>query len=334
MRSGWKHMVVGVVLGLGMTGGAQADYSRRNPIVEAVEKTDAGVITLKVTRRSEWARKQIMGTGVIVDERGYAITNAHVVERAEKVVVQLHDESTVEAKVHVEDPRHDLAILKLPARAKGYKPLTFAPGSDLKRGETVIAIGNPYGFAGSVCTGLISGLKRRIVMPSGEPLTNLIQHTACINPGNSGGPLLNINGELIGINVALRDGAQAISFALNADSVQAVLSKHLSAARVSRVRHGLTCKELVGGKGPDRQKVVVDEVAARSAAAKAGLKKGDVLVQVGQRPVSNRFDVERALWGYKAGDTVSTAVLRDGKITQVSLTLTSTAPARVASGPR
>jgi serine protease Do len=183
----------------------------------------------------------------------------------------------------------------------------------------------------TVSTGLISGLKRRIVMPSGETLTNLIQHTACINPGDSGGPLLNINGELIGINVALRDGAQAISFALNADSVKAALSKHLSAAKVARVRHGLTCSEVVQGRGADRQKVVVEEVVSSSAAARAGLKKGDVLVKVGQRAVSNRFDVERALYGCKPGDKVVAAVVRDGKATTVSFTLSGAAPPRVTS---
>src|SRR4051794_22461782 len=104
-------------------GAARAEYPRRNPIVEAVEKTDPGVISLKVSKRTEWGRKSLVGTGVVVDERGYAITNAHVVERAESVTAQLHDKSTADVKVLVKDPRHDLAILKLPARSGGYRPL-------------------------------------------------------------------------------------------------------------------------------------------------------------------------------------------------------------------
>src|SRR5205807_2441228 len=126
-----------------------------------------------------------------------------------------------------------------------------------------------------------------------------------INPGNSGGPLVNINGELIGINVALRHDAQNIAFALNAETVKAVLSKHLSAGKVSQVGHGLTCSEKVG-EGKARQMVVVE--TARNA--RGGVRQGDVLVKVGSLAVKNRFDVERALWGYKAGDKVEANVLR------------------------
>ena len=114
-------------------------------------------------------------------------------------------------------------------------------------------------------------------MPSGETLTNLIQTNASINPGNSGGPLVNINGELIGINVALRHDAQNIAFSLNAETVKEVLSKHLSAVKVSKVGHGLTCTEKVAAEGKTRQKVVVEAVSN----AKAGLQKGDVMVTVG-----------------------------------------------------
>ena len=134
--------------------------------------------------------------------------------------------------------------------------------------------------------------------------------------------MLNINGELIGINVAMREGAQNIAFALNADTVQKVLSKHLSAARVAKVGHGLVCSEkVVGEEGDDRQQVVVDKVADKSPAAAAGLKSGDILVKIGERKVSNRFDVERALWSFHSGDKLDASVLRDGKETTVSLTL-------------
>ena len=171
-------------------------------------------------------------------------------------------------------------------------------------GETVIAVGHPFGFTNSVSTGIISALDREITMPDGETLTRLIQTNASINPGNSGGPMLNINGELIGINVALREGAQGIAFALNADTVQQMLSKHLSAGKMAHLEHGLTCREAVEEDAEARQRVVVDRVAADSPAEAAGLKHGDILVKVGQRTVKNRFDVERALWSYKAGDKV------------------------------
>jgi serine protease Do len=224
-------------------------------------------------------------------------------------------------------PKYDLAILRVTPKKK-LTALTFGPGSDLLVGETIIAVGNPYGYANSVSTGIISALGREIEMPSGETLTNLIQHNASLNPGNSGGPLLNINGEVIGINVALREGAQGISFALNADTVKRALRTNLSALKVSKVGHGLKCDEKVLPKGAQRQKVVVTGVAG--PAAKAGLKKGDVIVRLGTVAVCNRFDVERALWGYKAGDTIEAAISRDGKLTRLSLPLTGPAT-RVAS---
>src|SRR5205814_1119156 len=126
---------------------------------------------------------------------------------------------------------------------------------DLMVGETVIAIGHPYGYQNTVTTGIVSALGREITMPNGETLTNLIQTSASINPGNSGGPLLNINGQLIGINVALRDGAQGIAFALNAETVKEVLRQRLSASRLSGVTTGLRCTEFVQLEGLDRQHV-------------------------------------------------------------------------------
>jgi serine protease Do len=333
MREAHKHAVV-VALALLVVGGAgtegKAQYSRRTPIVEAVEKTRKGIVTLKVTKATGYGRREVVGTGVIVDERGYLVTNCHVVAAAERIAAHLYDGTVLRATAHTEVPSRDLAILKVSAAKKALQALTFGPGSDLMVGETVIAVGNPFGYTNTVSTGIISALGREVTVNE-HTLTNLIQTNASINPGNSGGPLLNVNGELIGINVALREGAQNIAFALNADTVKAVLSRHLSASKVARVGHGLTCREVVASEGRARQKVVVDKVAARSPAAKAGVQKGDVILKVADRAVQNRFDVERALWGYKAGDKVEAAILRGGKETRVALTLTRGEGTRVTS---
>jgi serine protease Do len=328
MRKGFTGIALVLAAGLFLVAGqARGQYERRTAIVEAVDRTRDGIATLKVTKPGDWGKRTVVGTGVIVDERGFLITNHHVIDTATKVMVTLSDKTTLEARIHKELPKYDLAILRISSRKK-LKALSFGPGSDLLVGETIIAVGNPYGYANTVSTGIISALGRDIEMPSGETLSNLIQHNASINPGNSGGPLLNINGEVIGINVALREGAQGISFALNADTVKKALSRTLSALKVSKVGHGLQCDEQVSPKGRERQKVVVQSAAG--PAAKAGLKKGDVIVRVGTVKVGNRFDLERALWGHKAGDKVETTILRDGKLTQVSLSL-SGAESRVAS---
>jgi serine protease Do len=310
-----------LIIGTGLQPRVQAQYSRKTPITEAVEKTRNSIVTIKVEKQGNWDLKDVAGTGVIVDGRGYIITSCHVVSGAEKVAVVLADETALAAKVFAEDPGHDLAILSISTKKKLVE-LAIGPGADIKVGETVITVGHPFGYTNTVSTGIVSATGREIPMPDGGRLTNLIQTNAAINPGNSGGPMLNINGELIGINVALRQGAQGIAFALNGDTVQKVLSKHLSAARVAKVTHGLVCSEkIIADEGDDRQQVVVDKVVDNSPAALAGLKAGDLIERIGDRRVANRFDVERALWSHKAGDKLEATVLRGGKETILTMTL-------------
>jgi serine protease Do len=278
---------------------AQAQFSRETPIVKAIRKTQAGVASLKVEKRGSWGRKESVGSGVIVDERGYVLTNRHVIAGADVITVRLFDNTELPGRVIVEDARHDLAILRIQAPRK-LQALTLGPASDLMVGETVIAVGHPFGYTNTVSTGIISALGREVSLPGGE--------------------LLNINGEVIGINVALREGAQGIAFALNADVVQQVLSRHLSASRQANLWHGLACVERVWPDGPARQQVLLQE-SVSTFALQAGLKLGDHIIRVGEQAVSNRFDVERALWERKAGDTVPVTIARQGKVMTISLPL-------------
>jgi serine protease Do len=323
MRREWLR-VIGVVAVLGVVCGgagteARGQYSRRTPIVEAVQKTRAGIVSVKAEKKGSWGRKETGGTGVIVDERGYVVTNHHVVASADRVTVHLADGSELAAAIVIEDASHDLAVLRLSTTRK-LQALPIGTSSDLMVGETVIAIGHPFGYTNTVSTGIVSGLGREVTMPTGEVLRDLIQTNASINPGNSGGPLLNVNGELIGINVAIREGAQAISFALSADEVQQALSKHLSSAKVAGVSHGLSVGErALEEGGPRRLQAVVE--SASGAAAGAGLRRGDAVLRVGDRAVCNRLDVERAVWDCKAGQKVEVTVLRDGKELALTLTL-------------
>jgi serine protease Do len=295
-------------------------YERRNAIVEAVEKTRESIVTLKMTRRGQWGVKDVNGCGVIIDSRGYAVTSQHVVAGCEKISVLLSDDTECPASIVVQDTKTDLAIVRFRTDKK-IRELALAPGGDLMVGETVIAVGHPFGYKNTVSTGIVSATEREIVMPnSGEKLKNLIQITAAINPGNSGGALLNINGELIGINTAVRNDAQGIAFAINADTVKDVLAQHLSADKVSKVDHGLKCHEELTTE-PQRCKVVVDEVSERSPARAAGLRPGDVVLRLGAQPVCNRFDLERAFWGYAEGESIEAVVIRDGKENRLSLTL-------------
>ncbi len=304
-----------VLLGLagqGFSSDKHIPVSRRTPIVEAVVKTKASVVTVKVPRQG---LKDLVGTGVLVDERGYIITNRHVVGPAKQVTIVLLDNTELQGQVVVGDPGTDLAVVKIQTDKK-LTALELAPISDLMVGETVLAVGHPYGFHNTVSTGIISALEREIRMPTGDKLYGLIQTTAPINPGNSGGPLLNINGELIGINVALREGAQCIAFAINADTVKQLLRKHLSAQRVAGVHHGLECLEKVLAETGPRQRVVV-----AGQTPEGDLKKGDEILAVGGRDVRNSFDLERALWDKRPGQKVHFKVVRGGQTLTVALTL-------------
>jgi serine protease Do len=305
--------------------------------VEAVQKTRAGIVTIKVEKKGTWGRKEMVGSGVIVDERGYVVTNHHVVVSAERVTVALADGTELPGRVLAVEARCDLAIVRVSA-SKPLQALPLGPGSDLLVGETVIAVGHPFGYTNTVSCGIISYVGREIPLPEGGMLGDLIQINASINPGNSGGPLLNINGEVIGINVAIRDGAQGIAFAINSDTVRQVLCRLLPAEKVAGIQAGFACLERVAEEGQERQRVVVERVAEHGPADRAGLHRGDEILCVGAWSVSNRFDVERALWEHKVGDAVQVRVRRQGKEVVLPLTLApargpeSVAAARTAGG--
>jgi serine protease Do len=330
MRSSWGIASLVALTGVAFLSGAENEkrqtssssprFERANPTVLAVRKTRDSIVTLKVQKKS--ARKETVGTGVIVDERGYVVTNRHVIANAVEVNVVLADNTSQAGVIDFEEPSQDLAVIKIKAAQK-LQALSFGPGSDLMVGEKVIAIGHPFGYVNTVSEGIISALGREIEMPSGVVLKDLIQITASINPGNSGGPLLNINGELIGINVALRQDAQGIAFALNADTVKQVLSSRLSASRKLGINHGLTCRENVEPDGEVRSRVLVREVADGTPAASAGFKEGDQIIRLGDYQIANRFDVERSLWDVRKGDTVDVTVVRAGRQVHVPLTIGS-----------
>jgi serine protease Do len=325
----WPRFLIALVMLIGATGaGVRGEYSRRTPIVEAVEKTRAGIVTVKVEKKSNWGRtEKSVGTGVIVDAHGYVVSNHHVITGASSITVCLEDGTELAARIAAEELHSDLAVLQVKT-GKRLHALPLGPGSDLLVGETVIAVGHPFGYTNTVSTGIISAVGRKIALPTGEVLSNLIQTDASINPGNSGGPLLNINGELIGINVALREGAQGIAFAINVDTLKQVLSRQLSAVKVAGINHGLICSESIAPEGRQRQRVVIDAVTKQTPAAVAGLQRGDQILRVAEQPVTNRFDVERALWDRKPGEQITLILIREGKELAVGLKLTPAADSK------
>jgi len=185
-------------------------------MVEAIRKAEPCVVGIFLP-----AGKTVSGTGVIIDKRGLIVTNHHVVGKSKSVVVRLRDGTKIDGEVILDRPEFDLAFVKVRAD-KDLPAVPTKQDSDIILGETVIAIGHPYGYTDTVSAGIVSSLDREIDLPTGGKLKKLIQTNAAINPGNSGGPLLNINGELIGINSAIRQDAQGIAFAIHCLTVNEV----------------------------------------------------------------------------------------------------------------
>lgn len=322
MQRTWTVMVLAILAGSIQVSGAEPEkrpvrFERETPTVLAVRKTKDSIVTLKIVRKN--ARKETVGSGVIVDERGYIVTNNHVIANAATLKVVLADKTTVDGEVAFEEPSQDLAVVKIKTDRK-LKALPLGPASDIMVGERIIAIGHPYGYVNTVSEGIVSAMEREVDMPGDVKLKDLIQVTADINPGNSGGPLLNINGEWIGVVVALRDDAHGIAFAINTDTVQKVLTKRLSALKQNGIHHGLACEERLVDQDDVRTRVRVQQVSENTPAAAAGLKSGDEIVRLGDYTVTNRFDLERALWDVH-GDAVPVGVIREGRAMTVSLTL-------------
>ncbi len=287
-------------------------FSRRNPVTEAVNKTQASIVAIKIARQA--GKLEVVGTGVIVEsERGLIITNRHVVGKSPIVTVRLNDGTEILGDVVIAEAQFDLAVIRVKSKEK-LQALALAAVSDLLVGEQVIAIGHPYGYTNTVSTGIISALGREITLPTGDLLKGLIQTNAAINPGNSGGPLLNINGELIGINVALRENAQGIAFAINAGTVKHFLTQRLSGLKVAGVDHGLKTDETIIAETGDRERLVVE-------APLGVLKTGDQIVMVGNISVRNHFDLERSMWDKKPGQSVELKVVRQGEELKIALTL-------------
>ncbi len=266
-----------------------------------------------------------MGTGVVIDPRGYVITNYHVVEDVEDIRVTLQNGETTSAQLIAARVRNDLALVKIDSP----DPLPTIPrgtSSDVMVGESVIAIGNAYGYVHTSTEGIISALHRDVPVNDQQEYEDLIQISAGINPGNSGGPLLNIDGEIIGINVAVRVGAQQIAFAIPIDQVVEIVTDMIDEYNENRLATGLR----TDGGPRDGDGVTVLSVSASSPAARDGLKQGDRVIRVGSQDVDDRLDFALAMLGSNAGDPLDMQVQRQGE--QLSVAMRTEAGRGAVSG--
>lgn len=294
---------------------------RRDETVIAVEKVMPSYANLAVTKTDSFGGiRDTVGASIAIDERGYYLTARHVVKDARTISISGKDDVKIRARVVAEIPDRDLAVLKVEKRVPETR-LGPAARSDLMLGERVIAIGNPFGFKTTVSGGILSTKERDITMPDGGPtLRGIIQVDIGVNPGNSGGPLINRDGELIGIVCAVREGTQMMAFAVNADDAQRELAVKMSAEKMAGITHGITARQrILKEDGPERQQVIAHKTSAPGPAGEAGIKDGDVITSINGKRIMNLFDVERAFWSEKAGNKVAVEVLRNGETIKLEL---------------
>ncbi|TWT48451.1 trypsin-like peptidase domain-containing protein [Botrimarina hoheduenensis] len=304
---------------------AQAEVSelRMSPIVRAVQNVRPSVVNIQgrktvadTDKGVAGATRQVngMGTGVVVDGRGYVLTNFHVVDGVRQIRVTLDDGSVRIARLVANDRKTDLAVIKIDA-GRSLPTIEIGSSADLMTGETVIAVGNAYGYEHTVTRGIISALGRDVQVSDTQSYDDLIQTDASINPGNSGGPLLNIEGRMVGVNVAVRAGAQGIGFAIPVDDALKVTANLMSVERLESKWHGVTTGVARDGA------VTVSGVAKGSPAARSGIRVGDRIEQVAGAQVQRSLDVERALLGQRVGEALPVAVRRGERRLELRMAL-------------
>jgi serine protease Do len=306
-----------------------------NAIAEIVEKVGPAVVNVDVSKtkknfddffgfgldldpdfRHFFEEKMIpvkgAGSGFIINKKGYVLTNEHVIRKADKIKVTLRDGRSFDAKVIGSDTTLDLAIVKI--EAEDLPVVKLGNSNKIRPGQWVVAIGNPYQFSNTVTLGIVSALGRNL-----EDIgkRDLIQTDAAINPGNSGGPLINLAGEVVGINVAIAPRAQGIGFAIPINDAKEVLNDLIKKGKVVRPWLGIYMRSVDESVAnyldlPFAEGVVITDVLPNSPASKAGLRKYDVVKKINDRKMDSSLSVQKLIKEKKPGETISLIVFRDG----------------------
>jgi serine protease Do len=334
-------------------GFAHSESNRRTPLVRAIEKVGPVVVNINTEeaptqRRNPFRsfgggafgngifdrffqdlmpnfndRRRSLGSGVIINSRGYILTNEHVIGKAVRIKVTLIDKREFDAQLVGADRKSDLAVIKIDSK----DPLPFVEmgrSDDLMIGETVVAIGNPFGLQHTVTTGIVSALNRSIKAGKNTVYHDFIQVDASINPGNSGGPLLNINGSLIGINTAIYQKAEGIGFAIPINNAKRIIKDLISYGKVRRGWLGISVQdmtpELLRYFKLDRQRgVLVTKVFSGSPAHRAGIEQGDVILHLDNHEISKKLEYQQRVGSYSVGNTIQFNILREGREKKIRL---------------
>ncbi|MFB5635477.1 MAG: S1C family serine protease [Nitrosopumilus sp.] len=320
-------------------------FSNELSLIEIFEKSEPGVVRVNVQRGESEDVKNGVGSGFVFDKKGHIITNAHVVKNANKVVVTFLDGRSYNAEIIGADEYTDLAVIKVNADLALLRPLSIGDSSNLKVGEGIAAIGNPFGLSGSMTSGIVSQLGRLLPSGSGYSIPDVIQTDAAINPGNSGGPLLNMRGEIVGINTAIQSATgefTGVGFAIPSQTVAKIVPTLVEKGEYKHPWIGISGRDI----DPDMAEVLnlkdaigflVITVVENSPASKAGLigsdktinvdgvnypVGGDIILAVDGKEVRKIDDILIHLQRAKSvGDEMVLEVLRDGRTTNITIVL-------------
>jgi len=317
---------------------------------EIYERAAPGVVQIASTSRASDAfsgsSPSALGSGFVVDKAGHIVTNFHVVEDADEVRVSFSNRDTVGAELVGTDPSTDLAVLQVDADASALTPLPLGDSDDVRVGDPVVAIGNPFGLDRTATAGIVSALQRLITAPNDFAIDHVIQTDAPINHGNSGGPLLNAHGEVIGVNTQIQTGGVStgnvgIGFAVPSNTVEDVVAQILQTGRVEHAYLGIAGRAVTDDFAetynlPVEAGVLVEDVRSGTGAAKAGLEAGDaevvvagqtyvlggdIIVAFDGEPISSTGELRDAIAAHKPGDKIKLRIYRDAKKLTVTVTL-------------
>jgi S1-C subfamily serine protease len=295
-------------------------------IVSAVEKTKNAVVKIDVFKKGKDGKLTPAGSGsgFIFSSDGLVFTNSHVVAGAEKIMVSLLNENEIEGFLIGKDPDTDLAILKI--YTEGYSVAKLGDAEQLQIGQLVIAIGNPYGYQHTVTTGVVSALGRSLMTQSGRLVDNVIQSDAALNPGNSGGPMINTEGEVIGVNTAIIQGAQGLSFSVDINTAKEIANQLIHTGKVFKAYMGLMLQEISLNPKirqhydlPNRRGLFITKIEENSPASRSQLQEGDIIISFNNRPVNSTHELFKELTKREILNIVSISVVRRTELFHFSI---------------
>jgi S1-C subfamily serine protease len=285
-------------------------------IIDAVDKVKNAVVKIDVYKNVKGKFHAAgSGSGFIFSSDGLIFTNSHVVHGADRVMVSLLNENEIEATLVGEDPDTDLAILKI--YTDGYSVAKLGDASQLQIGQFVVAIGNPFGYQHTVTAGVVSALGRTLRTQSGHLVDNVIQSDAALNPGNSGGPMINTDAEVIGVNTAMINGAQGLSFSVDVNTAKEIATQLLKDGKVFKAYLGLALQEVPINQKilrhyhlPNEKGLFVVSMEPDSPASRSQLKEGDIMVSFNDKPVNSLHDLFKELTHRDILTAVDISVIR------------------------